>query len=76
MHQLAIVKTDIHASLFGYGGLFDSVTITPGDPRSGWVNINPVLVLSFVESVLGYTPVVGASGESQWYFKRDVGFKR
>ncbi len=74
--QVPMVKSELQASLIGYGGLFDSVTITPGDPRSGWVNINPVLILSFVESVLGYSPVTSAGSESQWYFKRDVGFKK
>lgn len=55
--------------------MFDSLTITPGDRRSDWLNINPILVLSFVEGVLGYSPIAGASSESPWYFKRDVAFK-
>lgn len=73
--QLPILKSELQASHFGYGALFDSLTITPGDSRAGWASINPILILSFIESVLGYTPVASGSSESQWYFKCDVGFK-
>lgn len=73
--KLPILKSELQASHFGYGALFDSLTITPGDPRAGWASINPILILSFIESVLGYSPVASGSTESQWYFKRDVGFK-
>ena len=73
--QLPILKSELQASHFGYGALLDSLTITPGDSRSAWANINPILILSFVESVLGYSPVASGSSDSQWYFKRDVGFK-
>ena len=72
-----IIKSQLQASLFGYGGLFDCLTLTSGDSRGAWVNINPVLILSFVESVLGYTLVESKSGgESQWYFKREGGFRK
>ena len=73
--QVPILKSELQVSHFGYGSLFDSLNITPGDSRSVWGHINPVFILSFVESVLGYSPVAGGSSESQWYFKRDVGFK-
>lgn len=73
--QIPLLKAELQISHFGYGAMFDSLTITPGDRRSDWVNINPILILSFIEGVLGYSPVAGASGESPWYFKRDVAFK-
>lgn len=73
--QLPILKSELQASLIGYGALFDSLTITSGDPRSGWANINPILILSFIESVLGYSPVASGSSDSQWYFKHEIGFK-
>lgn len=73
--QLPVLKAELQASHLGYGALFDSLTITPGDSRSAWANINPILILSFVESVLGYSSVASGSSESQWYFKRDVEFK-
>ena len=73
--QLPVFRSELQVSHLGYGGLFDSIAITPGDSRIGRVDINPVLVLSFVEGVLGYSPVASASSESQWYFKRDVGFE-
>lgn len=73
--QLPILKSELQISHFGYGALFDSLVITPGDPRSDWANINPILILSFIESVLGYSPVASGSSDSQWYFKRDVAFK-
>lgn len=73
--KLPVLKAELQASHLGYGALFDSLTITPGDSRSAWPNINPILILSFVESVLGYSSVASGSSESQWYFKRDVEFK-
>lgn len=73
--QLPILKAELQASHLGYGALFDSLIITPGDSRSGWANINPIFILSFIESVLGYSLVASGSSDSQWYFKRDVGFK-
>ena len=75
--QLPILKSELQTSAFGYGGLCDALSIRAQGSRSGYENLtlNPVLVLSFVESVLGYSPVANWSGESQWYFKRYVGFK-
>ena len=67
--------------MLGYGGLFDALSIRIQDSRSGGgvgVGLNPVLILSFVESVLGYESVPSSSSsgnESQWYFKRVVAFR-
>ncbi|KAI9816268.1 MAG: hypothetical protein M1827_001869 [Pycnora praestabilis] len=68
--KVPIVKTTLQASHFGYGALFDSLSLTPGDKRADWVDINPIFVLSFIEGVLGYQPVKEGSGKNQWYFKR------
>lgn len=55
--------------------MFDAISITPGDQRASWTDINPILILAFVEGVLGYHPVKESTGEYQWYFKRDVAFR-
>jgi hypothetical protein len=61
--------------MFGYGNLFDSLTISPNSPRPAWDYINPVLVLSFVESILQYKIVSEMSAGGRWYYRRDVAFK-
>lgn len=78
--KLSIVKAKLEASHWGYGALYDCPIISPGDVRGSttWEDINPVLILAFVEGVLGYMPVGdegGGYGGSQWSFKRDVDFK-
>jgi len=74
------VKAELEASHWGYGALYDCLVISPGDVRGStkWEDINPILILAFVEGILGYRPVGdegGGNGGSQWSFKRDVGFK-
>ena len=78
--RLPIVKAELEASHWGYGALYDCLVISPGDVRGStkWEDINPILILAFVEGILGYRPVGdegGGNGGSQWSFKRDVGFK-
>ena len=73
--QLPVLKIELEESHFGMGVLFDTLTIEPTDHRQISTNINPILILSFVESILGYRPVGPASSDSQWHFKRDLPFK-
>ena len=62
-------------SLFGYGNLLDSLTIAPTNDRANWSPVNPILILSFVESVLEYRSVPEMSRGGQWQFRRDAPFK-
>ncbi|KAK4695764.1 hypothetical protein P7C71_g2047, partial [Lecanoromycetidae sp. Uapishka_2] len=70
-----ILKTELQKSHLGYGALFDSLSVKPSDHRGRWEDINPILILAFVEGVLGYHPVREGSEGNQWYFKRDVPFR-
>lgn len=74
---MPIIKAELQSSHLGYGALFDTLSISPGDPRGTWSDINPIFLLSFVEGVLGYRPIGDESGNggSVWYFKRDVAFR-
>ena len=60
--------------MFGYGALLDSLTITPNNFRGQWEHVNPVLFISFIESILGYRNIPELSSSGQWHFKRDIPF--
>jgi len=73
-----IIKPELQVSHLGYGALYDSLKVVPGDVRANWDEINPILILNFVEGVLGYRPVGdegGGAAGSKWYFKREVAFR-
>jgi hypothetical protein len=59
-------------SFFGLGTYFDTLEIQPTNERDPWYNPNPVLVLSFVQSVLGYT--LDFQDRDTWHFKREKQF--
>lgn len=60
--------------MFGYGALLDSLMMTPNNFRAQWDHVNPVLCISFIESILGYRNIPELSGGGQWHFKRDIPF--
>ena len=60
--------------MFGYGNLMDSLIITPRSHRAQWDPVNPVLFLSFIESILGYRNIPEMSSFGYWQFKRNVPF--
>ena len=70
--QTPTLKVELQQSLFGYGSFFDSVQMTPRNPRGSWESVNPILVISFIESVLGYQMIPGMSGNGHWQFKRET----
>lgn len=53
------------------GLFFDALNI---DAKSDRVQLNPVLILSFVESVLGYALLRTTSGGNEWTFRRETAF--
>jgi len=67
-----MVQIKLQESAFGLGLLHDTVVLESTQRKE----INAMLILVFVESVLGYTPVQsGGLGGSLWEFKRTKGFK-
>ena len=60
--------------MFGHGALLDSLTITANNFRGQWDHVNPVLFISFIESILGYRNIPELSSAGQWQFKRDIPF--
>ncbi len=57
----------LHESLFGLGLLHDTLTLEAARGRE----VSAMLVLVFVENVLGYSPTaLSGSAGSVWEFKR------
>ncbi len=72
--QIPILKFELQESHFGLDMIFDSVTIKAADERQTWVVMNPILVVAFIEGVLGYQSVPECRNGDDWYFKRDEQF--
>ncbi|KAL8947537.1 MAG: hypothetical protein Q9222_006186 [Ikaeria aurantiellina] len=70
--QTPLLMINFQQSLFGCSPLRDSIELSPYDPRAFMGIMNPLFILSFVESVLGYQSVPQSSDANQWYFKRDT----
>jgi hypothetical protein len=70
--QPPVVEIKLRESAFGLGLLHDTVTMEAIRGRE----VTAMLVLVFVESVLGYTPVTSnESAGSVWEFKRTKAFR-
>ena len=69
--QIPEVKIELQDAKYGLGLLLDSLSISNSDNRSTNVQ-NPVLILAFVEGVLGYHMVIQSCTDTQWYFRRDT----
>ncbi|PVH78323.1 hypothetical protein DL98DRAFT_635759 [Cadophora sp. DSE1049] len=66
------VEIKLQESVFGLGLLHDTLTLEAVRGRE----VNGMLVLVFVENVLGYTPVPSSgSAGSVWEFRRTKGFR-
>jgi hypothetical protein len=72
--QVPLLRVSLAESHFGLGLSHDTLTIEPYDHLQRHVEVNPTLVLAFVEGVLGYRRVTGA-GMGTWEFQREVGFR-
>ncbi len=78
---MPIATAELKASDWGYGALYDCLSVSIRGVRgpTGSEDINPILILAFVEGILGFRPVgneSGGNGGDHWYFKRDVGFRQ
>lgn len=61
----------LQESAFGLGLLHDTLTMEAIRGKE----VSAMLVLVFVESVLGYVPVPSRGSGSVWEFRRTKGFK-
>ncbi|KAK6062760.1 hypothetical protein SCUP515_13036 [Seiridium cupressi] len=67
------VEVKLHQSAFGLGLFYDRLTLSIESRYTGFT-ISPMIVLSFVEGVLGYQNV-SVDGQG-WRFRKDVEFRR
>lgn len=66
------MEIKLQESAFGLGLLQDTLTLEAVRGKE----VNAMLVLVFIENVLGYSPVPSSgSAGSVWEFKRTKGFK-
>jgi hypothetical protein len=71
--QIPLLRATLGESNFGLGLSYDTLTIEPHDHHQRYVEINPTIVLVFIEGVLGYH-LAHTKGDS-WEFRREVAFK-
>ncbi|KAI1097863.1 hypothetical protein F4804DRAFT_351053 [Jackrogersella minutella] len=64
-----VVDITLHQSPFSFGLMYDRLTMSVEDRNSRFL-VSPMIVLSFVEGVLGYKSV--SVDGSSWVFRRDV----
>ena len=69
--QAPVLNVDLQESLFGLGILFDTVAIEAANDQQTWLNVNPIFVIGFIESVLGYQLVLERRTGDDWYFRRE-----
>ncbi|KAK6952641.1 hypothetical protein Daesc_004931 [Daldinia eschscholtzii] len=67
------VEVELHQSSFGFGLMYDRLTLTAKD-RSPQFLVSPMIVLPFVEGVLGYKSV--SVNGSSWVFRRDIELRK
>ncbi|KAI0118071.1 hypothetical protein F4776DRAFT_672958 [Hypoxylon sp. NC0597] len=67
------VEVNLHLSSFGVGLTYDRLTLSVEDRNPNFL-VSPMIVLSFVEGVLGYKSV-SVDGTS-WIFRKDVEFRK
>jgi hypothetical protein len=66
-----VVEIKLQESAFGLGLLNDTLVLEAIRGRE----VSAMLVLAFVENILGYTPVLGNGEGRFWEFRRERGFK-
>ncbi|KAI1863448.1 hypothetical protein JX265_008843 [Neoarthrinium moseri] len=66
------VEIKLHQSSFGLGLIYDRLTLSV-ENRYTTFTLSPMIVLSFIEGVLGYKSVI-ADGNS-WKFRKDIEFR-
>ncbi|KAI8965554.1 hypothetical protein F5Y11DRAFT_312688 [Daldinia sp. FL1419] len=67
------VEIELHQSSFGFGLTYDRLTMSVQSRNPNFL-VSPMIVLPFIESILGYKSV-SADGSS-WIFRRDKELRR
>ncbi|KAI0880932.1 uncharacterized protein GGS22DRAFT_192769 [Annulohypoxylon maeteangense] len=67
------VEVKLHQSPFGLGPIYDRLTLSV-EERNSYFLVSPMLVLSFIEGVLGYKSVSVDGGS--WIFRKDIEFRK
>jgi hypothetical protein len=70
VRKIPYLRVRLVESNFGLGLFYDSLTIEPWDHHQRHVVMNPVLILAFIQGVLGYQSIQETSGQGYWEFKR------
>lgn len=52
-----IIKPELQVLHLGYGALYDSLKVVPGDVRANWDEINPILILNLWKECLSIGPL-------------------
>ncbi|KAL7620056.1 hypothetical protein AAE478_010605 [Parahypoxylon ruwenzoriense] len=66
-------EINLHQSPFGFGLTYDRLTMSV-ENRNPYFLVSPIIILSFVEGVLGYKSV--SVEASSWVFRRDVELRK
>ncbi|KAI2779371.1 hypothetical protein F4815DRAFT_446406 [Daldinia loculata] len=67
------VEVELHQSSFGFGLTYDRLTMSVQNRNSHFL-VSPMIVLPFVESVLGYKSI--SVDGSSWIFRRDIELRK
>lgn len=67
------MRATLGESNFGLGLSYDTLTVEPHDGSQRYVEVNPTIVLVFIEGVLGYR--LAHTKGSWWEYRREVAFK-
>ena len=71
--QIPLLRATLGESNFGLGLNCDTLTIEPHDHNQRYVEVNPTIVLAFIEGVLGYR--LAHTERGSWEYRREVAFK-
>lgn len=69
-----MLNIQLHRACFGLGVTYDRLSVTAERPRGDPISVSPPVILSLIESQLGYVNVF--SDSTSWQFKREIVFKR
>lgn len=72
--EMPRLQISLKESAFGMGVLYDALVVEPNRNRYGMVEVNPVLIIGFIESVLGYQMVTKPVGMEGIYFRKEEAF--
>lgn len=72
--EMPRLQISLKESAFGMGVLYDALVVESNGNRYVMVELNPVLIIGFIESVLGYQMVTKPVGIKGIYFRKEEAF--